>query len=69
MVELARLDVNEVEKMIDSGEPVLLIDTRSPKAWSESEVKLPGALRIHFSEIEEHLDELPHDTLIITYCT
>ena len=25
--------------------------------------------RIHFSELDEHLDELPHDQTIVAYCT
>ena len=67
--ELQRVTVGEVKKKMDKGEPILFIDTRNPHDWSESDVKLPGALRIHFSELEQHLDELPHDRLIVTYCT
>ena len=55
--------------MMNRGEPPLFIDTRNPHDWGESDVKLPGALRIHFSDLEEHLDELPRDRLIVTYCT
>jgi rhodanese-related sulfurtransferase len=54
---------------MDKGESILFIDTRNPNAWSESDVKLPGALRIHFSELEKHLEELPRDRQIVTYCT
>ena len=54
---------------MDRGEPIIFIDTRNPYAWSESGVKIPGALRIHFSELERRLDELPKDRLIVTYCT
>jgi rhodanese-related sulfurtransferase len=65
VTEPVRMNVEEVKRMMDSGQPVLFIDTRSPQAWNESDIKLPGALRIHYRE----LDELPHDRLIITYCT
>jgi rhodanese-related sulfurtransferase len=64
-----RITISEVKKRMDRGEPILFIDTRNPHDWCESDVKLPGALRIHFSELEQHLDELPRDRLIVTYCT
>ncbi len=64
-----RITINEVKKMMDEGEPVLFIDTRNRNDWGDSDVKLPGALRIHFSELESHLEELPRDRLIVAYCT
>ena len=69
MAEKKRITIDEVKKRMDKGESILFIDTRNPNDWGESDVKLPGALRIHFSELEQHLDELPRDRLIVTYCT
>ncbi len=69
MGELQRITIDEVKKRMDNSEPIIFIDTRNPHDWSESGVKLPGALRIHYSELEQHLDGLPHDRLIVTYCT
>lgn len=69
MTELPRITIDKVKKMMDKGEPIMIIDTRNSHDWSESSVKLPGAVRIHVSELEQHLDELPRDHLIITYCT
>lgn len=69
MAELKRITVKEVKEKMDKDEPVLFIDTRNPRDWSESDVKLPEALRIHFSELEKHLDKLPRDRSIVTYCT
>ncbi len=69
MATLDRITIDEVKKKMDRGEPILFIDTRNSHDWSESDVKLPGALRIHFSELEQRLDELPRDRLIVTYCT
>ncbi|MEJ2740311.1 MAG: hypothetical protein P8105_10905 [Dehalococcoidia bacterium] len=42
MVEPSRISVDEVKTLMDRGEPVLLIDTRNPHDWGESDVKLPG---------------------------
>ncbi|MBI4188008.1 MAG: hypothetical protein HY529_02255 [Chloroflexi bacterium] len=69
MAEIDTITVAEVKKRIDKGESILFIDTRNPREWATSDVKLPGALRIHFSEIGQHLDEIPHDRLIVPYCT
>ena len=69
MTEQDKIAVNELKNMIDRGESILFIDTRNLHDWGTSDVKLPGALRIHFSELEQHLDELPRDRLIVTYCT
>lgn len=69
MAELDRITINEVKKRMDRGEPILFIDTRNAHDWGESAVKLPGARRLHFSELERHLKELPRDRTIVTYCT
>ena len=69
MMELKRISAAEVKKRLDRNEPIVFIDTRNSTAWGESDIKIPGALRIHFSELEQHLDELPRDRLIVTYCT
>lgn len=69
LAEVKRITAAELKRQLDSGEPVVLIDTRNGHDWGESDVKLPGARRIHFSELERHLDELPRDGLIVAYCT
>ena len=68
-MEPIRISVDEVKKRLDRGEPMLFIDTRSPGAWADSNSKIPGALRIHYSDLEQHLGELPRDGIIVTYCT
>jgi rhodanese-related sulfurtransferase len=69
LAEMDRITVDEVKRRMDKGEPMLLIDTRNLHDWGESDVKLPGARRIHYSELEQHLGELPRDRTIVTYCT
>ena len=69
MTEQDKIAINELKNMIDRGESILIIDTRNSHDWNESDVKLPGALRIHFSELEQHLSEIPRDRAIVTYCT
>lgn len=69
MAEPKRITIDEVKKRMDNGESILFIDTRNPHDWGESDVKLPGALRIHFSELERHVGTLPRDRTIVAYCT
>ena len=69
MVDVTRVTAEEVKKRMDRGEKFTFIDARNPKAWGESKVKLPGALRIPADEVEKHVGDLPQDRTIITYCT
>ncbi len=64
-----RVTADEVLERMRRGEPFTFIDTRNPQAWSEAQTKLPGALRVPADEAEEHLQEIPHDRVVITYCT
>lgn len=68
-MEPKRISLAEVNKRLDRGEPIFFIDTRNFHDWGESDVKIPGARRIHYSELNKHLDELPRDRLIVTVCT
>ncbi len=69
MAELDRITIDEVKQRIDKGASLLFIDTRNSRDWAESDVKLPGAVRLHFNELEQHLEELPRHRTIVTYCT
>jgi rhodanese-related sulfurtransferase len=68
-VEATRVTVDEVKERMDRGEQFTFVDTRNPQAWGESETKLPGAVRVPAGELEQHLDEIPRDRAVITYCT
>lgn len=59
----------DVKGMIDGGREIVLLDARSTKEWGESDGKIPGALRVHITEIEDLLDTLPKEVPVITYCT
>jgi rhodanese-related sulfurtransferase len=63
-----RIELNEFKRKLDRGEPVYIIDTRSPRDWKASDVKIPGAVRLHFRDLDAHLAKLPRDGTIVTYC-
>jgi rhodanese-related sulfurtransferase len=68
-VEATRVTVDEVRERMERGEQFAFVDTRNPVAWGESDVKLPGAIRVPADELGQHLDEIPRDRAVITYCT
>jgi rhodanese-related sulfurtransferase len=68
-MEATRVTVDEVSERMKRGEPFTFIDTRNPKAWGEADTKLPGAIRVPADEVEQHLEEIPRDRAVITYCT
>ena len=68
-MESTRITVDELKERMDLKEEFAVVDTRNPKAWTEAETKLPGAIRIPADEVDEHLDQIPKDRTVITYCT
>lgn len=68
-MEATRVTVDEVKERMDRGEQFAFVDTRNPQAWGEADTKLPGAIRVPANELEQHLDEIPRDRAVITYCT
>lgn len=67
--DVQRITVDELKAKLDRGEKVLVLDTRSPVQYSMSKVKIKGAVRIPYHEIDQRAAELPVDREIITYCT
>ena len=68
-MEATRVTVDEIDARMNRGEQFAFLDTRNPKAWGEANTKLPGAIRVPADEVEQHLNEIPRDRTVITYCT
>ena len=64
-----RITVDEVRKRMEAGEDFVLIDTRNPQAWSQSDVKLPEAIRLPLDSLDENLSKIPKDKPVVAYCT
>ena len=54
---------------MEAGEDFVVIDTRNPQAWGQSDVKLPEAIRVPADKLEEHLAEIPKNKSVVAYCT
>ena len=68
-MKATRVTVDEVKERMDRGEQFTFLDTRNPTAWAEAETKLPNAIRVPANEVEQHLDQIPRDRTVISYCT
>jgi len=67
--EVTKITADDAFGRFDRGEPIVFADSRNQHAWSESDVKLPGAIRIPADDVKSHLRNIPRDRTIITYCT
>ena len=61
-----RVTIEEMEAMVKAGTAVV-IDVRNQAAYDTAHI--PGARLIPAGEIQNHLNELPRDKMIITYCS
>ena len=64
-----RISVDELGKRMEAGEDFVVIDTRNPQAWAQSDVKLPEAIRVQTDRLEEQLAKIPKNKSIAAYCT
>lgn len=69
IMEATRITVDEIDERLKRGEEFAFVDTRNPQAWGQSDRKLPNAIRVPADEVDQHLDEIPRDRAVITYCT
>lgn len=68
-VRSSRLEPEELKKMIDSGQPVYIVDLRHPLDYLPDPRVLPGAVRLTPDKLVERKDEIPLDRDIVLYCT
>jgi predicted sulfurtransferase len=61
-----RVTVNEAKELLDKGKAVV-IDVRNQASYDQGHVR--SAKLIPAAEILNHVDELPRDKTIITYCS
>jgi len=66
---ISGISKEDVKRRLDANEHVALLDTRAPDAWKESDLQIPGSIRVPPDEVGQHLEEIPRDRLVVTYCT
>ena len=61
-----RVTIDELEAMMKKGE-AFVVDVRNDYSYNEGHI--PGSRLIPEGEILNHLNELPRDKTIVTYCS
>ena len=69
MPEIERITVDELQKRLDDGEELVLIDVRNPTDYGESHAKIPGSLHFEMKVLEEGGGDLDTSKDAVTYCT
>jgi membrane protein DedA with SNARE-associated domain len=66
-LSIARIPVEELRRILDAGEEVVVIDVRGGLSIAEEPIQ--GALRIPLSELAARHREIPRDHDIVLFCT
>lgn len=69
ILRLARISVTELHKLIEQGDPPVVVDVRTRTRNLLDPRRIPGAVRMSIDELDEKLAELPRDREIVLYCT
>jgi hypothetical protein len=64
-----RISAADLKRRMDAHEPLAILDSRAPDAWKNSDVQIPGSIRVPPDQVEQHLDEIPRDRVVVAYCT
>jgi len=68
MLRMARINVNDLHRLMQSGAAPLIVDVRSQTARGLEPRWIPGALHVPLEDMAKHLENLPRDREIILYC-
>jgi rhodanese-related sulfurtransferase len=68
-MEAPRIEKDELKRRLDAGEQFTILDDRSPEAWEKADTQIPGSIRVPPDELDKHLQEIPRNGKILTYCT
>jgi membrane protein DedA with SNARE-associated domain/rhodanese-related sulfurtransferase len=67
LLRLARITVEDLHELIESGAAPAIIDVRTTRSFAAQHI--PGALRMTIEEIDDRLAALPREGEIVLYCT
>jgi rhodanese-related sulfurtransferase len=67
-VALPVITIEELKRRLDAHEQIALLDARAPAAWQQSDMQLPGSLRVPPRDVDRLLADIPRDRLVVAYC-
>jgi membrane protein DedA with SNARE-associated domain/rhodanese-related sulfurtransferase len=65
----ARLEPEELKRLLDAGDPVYIVDLRHPLELLPDPFTLPGALHLSPDALAARHLEIPRDRDVVLYCT
>lgn len=68
-LRVLRLQPEELLRMIERGEPHVIVDLRNPYDFENDPTVIAGALRMSPEELEAKHGEIPRDRDVVLYCT
>ena len=68
-LRIARITPEELNRKIEAGEEVVVVDLRGALDVEAAPQTIPGAIRIAPEKIEEGHTQIPRDREIILFCT
>ena len=69
MLRMARISVDELYRLMESGAGPVVVDVRSQTARTLEPKRIPGARHVPLHAVGLHAKDLPRDRDIILYCT
>src|SRR5437773_1585632 len=66
---LAGIYPQELKRLIDDNQPVIVVDLRNQLAMEGEPMRIPGAIRFTPEELEQRHHEIPRDQDVVLYCT
>jgi membrane protein DedA with SNARE-associated domain/rhodanese-related sulfurtransferase len=69
VLRMAQITVTELYELLAIAPPPLIVDVRSATAIQLEPRRIPGALHIPLTDVQQQLRNLPRDRDIISYCT
>jgi membrane protein DedA with SNARE-associated domain len=68
-LRVARVTVDELKAMLDSGDEPIVLDVRAPTSRKLDARRIPTAIIARTEEIDRHIRDVPPHREIILYCT
>ncbi len=67
-LRMAKVTVDELDKMLDAGEKPLILDMRSVLELEQDPAIIRGAIHVAMEDVEKKHKEFPRDREIVVYC-
>jgi rhodanese-related sulfurtransferase len=66
--DIPRITKEELKAMMDNPK-VIIVDVRTNAGWSESKLKIKGAVREDPSKVKSWIEKYPFDKTYVFYCS